>query len=198
MGKLMDGIHLIDGTDYVSIFLVECDDHLVLLDTGMNRKDGPKIIEYINNLGKPLRLIIITHHHIDHVANIKKIREATGAKLTFHEAEAPNIKQKADFFLSDKQQLESCNMEIIHLPGHTAGNISIYLPQQKAIIIGDTIFDENGLIAPPKMYCADFEGAKQIITKLLNYDFNVIFLTHGGPMIKDAYPKVQELVNSLK
>ena len=197
MGELLDGIHLIDGTDYLSVFLVDCDTHLVLFDTGMNRKDAPRILDYIKNLGKPLKLIIITHHHVDHVANLKQIRAATGAKLAYHEAEATQISEKADFFVQDGQRLDSCNMEIIHLPGHTEGNISIYLPKQKAIIMGDTIFDQSGLIEPPEMYCMDYEQAKGIIEKLLQYKFDVIFLSHGRPMIREAYAKVKNLVESL-
>ncbi len=198
MGRLLDGIHLIDGVDYLNVFLVECKDYIVLFDTGFNRKDGLKILEYIEKLGKPVKLIIITHHHADHVANIKKLQKETGAKLTFHKDEASNIREKPDFLLTDKQKLESCNMEIIHLPGHSAGNISVYLPEQKAIIMGDTVFDENGLIAPPAMYCADHNQAKQIIKKLLGYDFQVIFLSHGRPMIQEAYSQVKMLVDSLK
>jgi glyoxylase-like metal-dependent hydrolase (beta-lactamase superfamily II) len=197
MGELRNGIHRIDGTDYLSIFLVDCGTHLVLFDSGFNRKDGPIILEYIKKLGKPLKLIILTHHHIDHIGNIKKIRAETGAQLAYHKLEDGKLRDKADFLLSDKQKLELCGMEIIHLPGHTKGNISIYLPKQKAIIIGDTIFDENGLIAPPEMYCTDYAEAQQIIKKLLDYDFNVIFLSHGRPMIEDAYKKVELLVKSL-
>ena len=197
MGELLDGIHRIDDTDYLSVFLVDCGEYLVLFDTGMNRKDGPRILDYINGLGKPLKLIIITHHHIDHVANIKKIRAETGAALAYHEAEAAHITEKADFFLTDGQRLESCDMEIIHAPGHTEGNISIYLPKQKAIILGDTIFDESGLIAPPEMYCMDYEEAKGIIQKLLNFEFDVVFPSHGRPMIEEAYAKVKNLVESL-
>lgn len=198
MGQLLDGIHLIDGTDYLSVFLLDCGSHLVLVDTGFKRKDAPKILNYIKKLGKPLKLIIITHFHIDHVVNIKKIRAATEAQLAFHAAEASYLREKADFHLKDGQKLDICDIEIIHLPGHTDGNISIYLPTQKAIIIGDTIFDENGLISPPEMYCTDPGQAKRIIQKLLNYDFNVIFLSHGRAMIQDAYEKVEQLVNSLK
>ena len=197
MGELLDGIHLIDGTDYLSVFLIDCGSHLILFDTGFNRKDGPKILDYIEKLGKPLELIIITHYHIDHVANIKKLCKETGAKLAYHEAEASNIKPEADRLLQDGQKLESCSMEIIHLPGHTPGNISIYLPKQKAIIIGDTIFDEEGLIAPPEMYCTDYAQAKKIIKKLLKYDFTTIFPSHGRPMISEAYSKVEVLVKSL-
>ena len=198
MGQLLGGIHQVDGTDYVPVYLLDCGSHLVLIDTGFNRKDAQKIVSYIEKLEKPLKLIIITHFHLDHVANIKKIQAATGAQLAFHAAEAPNIREKADFFLEDGQKLDWCGIEIIYLPGHTDGNISIYLPELKAIIIGDTIFDEDGLIAPPEKYCVDHERAKKIIQKLLNYDFNVIFLSHGRSMIQDAYKKVEQLVNSLK
>ncbi len=197
MGELLDGIHLIDGVDYLSVFLVDCGSHLVLFDTGFNRKDGPKILNYIAKLEKPLKLLIITHHHMDHVANIKKIRKETGAKLAYHEAEVNKIKPEADILLQDGQKLESCNMEIIHLPGHSPGNISIYLPKQKAIIMGDTVFDEDGLVAPPKMYCSDYDQAKNIIKKILKHDFTTIFLSHGRPMILEAYKQVEDLVKSL-
>ncbi|TFG05454.1 MAG: MBL fold metallo-hydrolase [Promethearchaeota archaeon] len=198
MGELMKGIHLIDGIDYLSVFLLECENRLVLFDTGFNRKDGPKIVEYIEKLGKPLSLILITHHHVDHVANIKKIRTTTGSKLAFHELEASLIRAEPDFLLEDGMKLSPCEMEVIHLPGHTPGNISIYLPYQKAIMIGDSIFDENGLIPPPKMYCTDFEQAKTSIQKLLTYDFTTLFLSHGRPMVQEAYAAVENLVNSLR
>jgi hydroxyacylglutathione hydrolase len=197
LGELQNGIHVIDGVDYLNVFLVECDEHVVLFDTGFSRKDGPRILEYIRKLGKPVKHLIVTHHHMDHVANIKRIRKETGAALAFHQAEAPKIPYEADILLVDGQQLDSCAMEIIHLPGHTAGNISIYLPGRKALILGDTIFDEGGLIPPPKHYCEDYAHAQQIIQKLLKYDFTVIFPSHGRPMIENAYPEVKALVRRI-
>lgn len=134
---------------------------------------------------------------MDHIANIKKIQKETGAKLAYHEAENEYIKPEADILLRDGQKLEWCDMEIIHLPGHTPGNISVYLPKEKAIIIGDTIFEENGLIAPPERYCDDYYQAEKVIKRLLTYDFSVIFLSHGNPMIPEAYAKVEALVKSL-
>ncbi len=197
VGELQNGIHVIDGVDYLNVFLVECGEHVVLFDTGFSRKDGPMILAYIEKLGKPVKHLIITHHHMDHIANIKQIWKETGAVLAFHQAEAAKIPYEADVLLVDGQRLDSCAMEIIHLPGHTAGNISIYLPGRKALILGDTIFDEGGLIAPPKHYCEDYAQAQRIIRKLLAYEFTVIFPSHGRPMIEDAYPGVEALVRRI-
>jgi glyoxylase-like metal-dependent hydrolase (beta-lactamase superfamily II) len=80
-------IHII--SDYWSkAYLIESGKGLVLVDTG-SQGNTPKILEEIGRIpGKKLNLIFITHGHFDHYANAKAIREATGAPICVHEADA--------------------------------------------------------------------------------------------------------------
>jgi glyoxylase-like metal-dependent hydrolase (beta-lactamase superfamily II) len=117
-----------------------------------------------------------------------------------HVKEAPLIKAATGVNvegLAHKENLTVCGgIEIIHVPGHTEGNSSYYLPKLKALIAGDTIFgDENSnIIAPPERYSLDVNQATREIKRLLDYDFDMLFYTHGKDILKDAKKAVQMLV----
>jgi glyoxylase-like metal-dependent hydrolase (beta-lactamase superfamily II) len=80
-------IHVI--SDYYSkAYLIESADSLVLVDTGA-QGNTPKILEEIGRArGKKLTLIFITHGHFDHYANERAVRDATGAPICVHRADA--------------------------------------------------------------------------------------------------------------
>jgi len=60
---------------------------------------------------------------------------------------------------------------------------------------GDTIFgdDEGNLEKPPERYCLDADQAAREIKRLLDYDFDVLLITHGKDTMTDAKEKVKVL-----
>ena len=67
----------------VNVFLVEADDGLVLVDTGME-EDGAQILEALRRLGHgptEVRHIVLTHCHADHTRGAAAIQQATGAEV---------------------------------------------------------------------------------------------------------------------
>jgi glyoxylase-like metal-dependent hydrolase (beta-lactamase superfamily II) len=87
--EIINGIHQVDGVNG-SVYIVVNGDKLTLIDTGFFHSEG-KIEQYIEKLGfKPsaVSTIILTHYHIDHTGNAKKLKEKTGAKVAVHEADA--------------------------------------------------------------------------------------------------------------
>src|SRR5271157_1235314 len=93
--KIVDGIYQVEGVN-CNVYLVEDGDKLILIDTGLPRSDK-KIIKYIKSLGrKPsdVSMIVITHFHIDHVGSLKKVQEATGAKVAVGEFDAEIVAGK--------------------------------------------------------------------------------------------------------
>ncbi|HSW58351.1 MAG TPA: MBL fold metallo-hydrolase, partial [Dehalococcoidales bacterium] len=93
-------------------------------------------------------LTVITHAHPDHMEAGKKFREKYGAKVAVHVDEAAAFKMfeggEIDILLKtgklkiDNQVTE--NLEIIHTPGHSTGEISLYWPAKKALAVGDVVF----------------------------------------------------------
>ena len=89
--KIVDGIYQVDGVN-CNVYIVEDGEKLVLIDTGLFRNDK-KIVKYIESLGrKPtdVSTIVITHYHIDHTGSLKKMKEATDAKVAVGEFDAAN------------------------------------------------------------------------------------------------------------
>ncbi|MFD2081164.1 Glyoxylase, beta-lactamase superfamily II [Actinopolymorpha cephalotaxi] len=75
---------------FVSSYVVESDDGLVLVDTG-ERKGDEDIAEGLRQLGREaaqIRRILVTHHHPDHVGGLAAMVRRTGASVYAHPVDA--------------------------------------------------------------------------------------------------------------
>jgi hydroxyacylglutathione hydrolase len=108
-----------------------------------------------------VKAIIVTHGHIDHVAGAAKLRALTGAPVYMNEKddallgsldvqagwlgmetpERPEIDTPANNGVSVK--LGDADFNVILTPGHTQGSLSIWIPQERKLIAGDTLFRET-------------------------------------------------------
>lgn len=75
-----------------SAFLIENDHGLTLVDAGAPG-DARQIIGAVEELGKTLRLIFITHAHFDHYGSANAVRAETGAPVAIHSADADAMAQ---------------------------------------------------------------------------------------------------------
>jgi len=67
--------------------LIEGDGGLVLVDAG-SRGHERRILARVRETGKPLRLIFITHAHLDHYGSAAAVRDATRSPVAVHRADA--------------------------------------------------------------------------------------------------------------
>lgn len=91
--------------------------------------------------GTDIQMILITHGHFDHVDALEAIKQATGAPVYMHPADAVKFNLEYDLPLSDglKIQLGECAIKALHTPGHTPGMTSFDLGDGR-IVVGDTVF----------------------------------------------------------
>ncbi|MGH7050418.1 MAG: hydroxyacylglutathione hydrolase [Acetobacteraceae bacterium] len=91
--------------------------------------------------GGRLDMILLTHHHADHVAGTDALRGRFGAKVAGGAADAYRL-PALDHPLSPGQHLAlgSTAAEVIATPGHTRGHIAFFFPSQPVLVVGDTIF----------------------------------------------------------
>jgi hydroxyacylglutathione hydrolase len=103
--------------------------------------DPEPIIAAIDKLGGRLDLILLTHHHADHVAGTDAVRERYGAPVVGAAADARRL-PKLDRAVKegDTIDLGSASAKVIDTPGHTIGHIAFHFPDGGVLLCGDTLF----------------------------------------------------------
>lgn len=74
----------------VNAFLLESEDGLTLIDTGMPGSTA-KILAAVQSLGKQpgdIHHILVTHCHFDHIGSLAELKQATGAPAAMHPTDA--------------------------------------------------------------------------------------------------------------
>jgi glyoxylase-like metal-dependent hydrolase (beta-lactamase superfamily II) len=171
----------------------------ILVDPGLDlclpvvfdemRKDGidPDAIQFV----------ITTHSHPDHFEGVRSFVNK-GVKIALHPDEDAFLRQHGNDFYrmfgitlptyqSDAdfgegaREVNGTAMDIYHTPGHSPGSISIYLPDSKALIAGDVIFQAG-------VGRTDFPGGngrllKKSIDRLAELDTAYLLPGHGDLVI---------------
>lgn len=101
--------------------------------------------------------IWITHSHWDHTADTARLKRRYCIPVSIHPEDAENLKDPGSdklpcwidiepvnpqHFFSDGETLTlgKLTVQVIHTPGHTPGGVSFYLPKEKLLFSGDTLF----------------------------------------------------------
>ena len=132
--------------------------------------------------------ILETHVQADHVSGARRLAEATGAPVFFHESAEVRFPHER---VADGEELEMGNvrMTFLHTPGHTPDGVSILVtdrtrgPEPWFVLTGDTLF--SGGVGRPDLLGAGAETAlagqlyDSIYGKLLTLpDYLEVFPAH--------------------
>ena len=112
-----------------------------LIAAVVDPSEASPIISEIEKNNLQLKYIINTHHHYDHIGGNSKLKEKYNSKVAGYEKDSERI-PGIDVKLKDNQKWrnELFECEILHVPGHTSGHISIYIKEINALFTGDTLF----------------------------------------------------------
>lgn len=161
------GDYLIKLTRYgmMNCFLVREDDGFTLVDTGMGGT-AQGILAAAKQMGAPIRRILLTHAHIDHVGSLDALHELLpDAVVGIGARDAPFLrgdmsldpdepqdklrggytpcKTAPDLLLKAGDRVGS--LEVIASPGHTPGHISFFDVRDKTLIAGDAYTTMAGI-----------------------------------------------------
>ncbi len=119
--------------------------------------------------GVPVKYLIITHYHGDHIFGIKSFKDlpVISSELTSRVMESPEVKQRYQGYIEDFEkedplgkgiefifpdllfkdtliiQDEDLHIELYYAGGHTVGSSYVYFPAEKVLFAGDLIFENQ-------------------------------------------------------
>ena len=164
----------------------------MIIDPGA---EGGAILRAVKSLGLKVKIIILTHNHMDHIGALAEVKQGTGVPIAIHTEDAeglghppfrmvmapfsrqappPEVLLKED----DTVKVGKLTFRVIHTPGHTPGGICLYT--EGIVFTGDTLFNFG-------IGRADFPGAsydqemQSIREKLMALPDNTVVCPGHGP-----------------
>lgn len=214
--EIADGVHWLKDS-YVNMYLVEHDQDLILIDTGINKK-AKKVFKYIREEleSRKISNILLTHHHMDHTRGLHTLHEEFHSRIFVSKEDSDvvtgarksplpnNIFMKPLFFVGRgiirvkpvKQiEIASDNEKIVdfsvhHLPGHTLGSLGFL--KSSAFFSGDAaVTTKKGEVQlGPKIMAESMSQSFASLKKLAELKFDILLPGHGTPILSDASDRV--------
>ncbi len=155
-----------------------------------------EILTEAEDLGVTIRLIVLTHGHIDHIESVAELAFLTSAPVAIHELDAPmladSMRSGAALFGLGQQPAEASTLlrdgatvtlegtdlsfRVLHTPGHTPG--SICLLGGGVLFSGDTLF--AGGIGRMDLPGGDEDDMQASLSRLMELpDETLVYPGHG-------------------
>jgi len=164
----------------------------MIIDPGDEAK---QILKRVKQLALDIKLIVLTHGHIDHTGALKEVREVTGAEVVIHADDAKSLKERSlsnlfgllypippppDRLLKggDSIDIGDLHFLVLHTPGHTPGGVCLL--GQGVVFSGDTLFNYGvGRTDLPGGSYSQLMNSIQ--TKLMTLPDNTVVYPGHGP-----------------
>jgi len=155
-------------------YLLETGEGLAVVDPG---PDDPAHVERILAVaGAPIRAILLTHTHQDHVGALRALREATGATLYAWHAPADPA-GAPDTPLHDGDRVGA--WQALHTPGHAPDHLC-YAGPDGILLSGDHVMGwSTTVVSPPS---GDMSAYFSSLERLLGREDRVYLPGHGPPI----------------
>ena len=121
--------------------------------------DAPEgVCQWLKDRGTDLKLLILTHGHIDHIQDVAKLKQTFGCPIGCHPATTPMISDpdffrrfgvgfeieptQPDFLIEETNERDflGLNLQVLEVPGHCPGSLCFFDRANELLIGGDVLF----------------------------------------------------------
>jgi len=152
-------------------------------------------LAYLEAAGlKPDALVITNRNHLRSSAEV--IRRWT-IPTFIHTLEVESAGIKPERTVQDGDAIHG--LVVVHLPGKSPGEIALYWPERRALLVGDALIAPAGkLKTVPVEKQEDPVALKRSLELLRTYDFDHLLVGDGDPVLGDAKSAVVAYLNGNK
>lgn len=188
----------------LSVHVVETGEATLLFGTG-DESTAERVTEIART--HHVDIVIPEHGHYDHFGGVPSLRNSLPVKTAIPAADAAKLEEQdihVDYKLHPLERY--WGVQTIPIPGHTPGNTA-YL-YNDCLIAGDTFVGGDSIFSMDrswpgklavlqKQYSTNHDRFCNNIEDLLQYDFEVILVSHGSHVLKNGSREVERLIDSL-
>ncbi|WP_257349715.1 MBL fold metallo-hydrolase [Pseudalkalibacillus decolorationis] len=190
----------------IHVWVVVEEDGVTLVDAGISLM-GKGILNFIENLqAGPLKRIVLTHGHSDHVGAINTILKENSVPVFAHSIEFPYMEGELAYPGRKKpaQSIEKnvaqplnvdANDSLLPIggltpyltPGHSPGHVVYYHTKDQVLLAGDLFTSKNGkLHRPIPMFTSNMGEAVKSSEIVRQVKPKRLEVCHGNPVINPA------------
>lgn len=198
-----------NGGAIVNVAFIDTGDGVLVIDTGPSKRYGEALRALIQQTtGKPVKRVLLTHHHPDHVLGNQAFTDvpigalAGTSKLLKEQgnAMAENMYRLVGDWMRGTEvvlptetvapgelQMGSHRFQLVGLRGHTGADLAILDETTGVLFAGDIVFYQRALTTPNSpgldVWLADLDTLQQLPWKQI--------VPGHGPIASDAGPFAQ-------
>lgn len=135
------------------------DTNCFFIETAAILVDAPQdAAEWLRRTGKKVTLLLLTHGHVDHIADAAEIHRDHGCRVACHRETVPMLTDRdffknfgfaleiepvaPDFLIAETPSVELNGVEfqVLDVPGHCPGSLCFFDKKERVLFGGDVLF----------------------------------------------------------
>jgi glyoxylase-like metal-dependent hydrolase (beta-lactamase superfamily II) len=155
-------------------YAIQTGEGTVLVDPPEPDESGWALLDLL----APYQGVYVTNRN--HSRAAATFRDRYGVRVCAHEADAERAEVDVDEPLNGGETVAG-DVEVVHVPGKSPGEIALYVPGKRALIVGDLVIGvpDGELSTYPDEVIKDKEALRRSAASLAELDFDALLLCDG-------------------